>query len=129
MSKEETTQILQENAIMVGFCTNILLDRLEILSSYRVVWAKELKRFGNMFRAKLEETEKRIWLHIGENQQQDNFFAVAAQMDKVLAKITTFNNEQILTLMQAIESIEKGEILEVENEQELSELRRLKQSK
>lgn len=122
-AQKEFTQKLQENAIMVGFCVNILLDRLENLSDVGVVWAKELKRFGNLFKEKLVANEKMIWQHIADPQNQDYFFQVSAHMDKVFAKIVNFNNEEFLTLFQAVDMIANKEILEVADEQQLDNLR------
>lgn len=129
MTIEQLNLKLQEAGVRTFFGINILIDALETLSKFNVIWAKDLKNFGNTFRKKLEENEQRIWAHVKEAGAENDLFEVSAKIDTAFGKVAHFNNEQILTLLQAIEQIEKGEIVEVENETELQSLRDAKELK
>lgn len=112
--QEKIITKLQENLMIISLCVNILLDRLEQLSDYNIIWNKKLKYIGNNFKKELEEAEKIVWNHFTKEAQQENFFAVAAYMDKTLEKIANFNGEQLMLLLRVAELIEKKN--EIKNE-------------
>ena len=111
---------VQQAAMMVGITSNILLDKLNILSQSEVVWAKELKRFGNLFMQQLAKTETKLWNHVGENQ--DEYFNFAFRLEQALETIISMPSDQLVSLIVAVQQIASNEVIHLDSSEQMQQL-------
>ncbi len=112
---EKINRRLQQAALMVGIASNILLDNLNTLSNFQVVWAKEIKRTGNLFITQLVKAESKIWNHAGDNQ--DLFLELSQRLEQALHKVVNMQHKQLVQLIVAIDQIVADEVLQIEESQ------------
>lgn len=122
-AKQAKIKEIIQDTVMVGFCVNILLDRLDRLKDAKEIYLHELKKYGNLFKKSLEENEARIWENVSKNGGANDYLEIARIMDNSLGSLIDFTNEQFINLFRAIELIRTDSFIEVETESELESVK------